>query len=69
MRHDTPYAGRDDGDIVAEANRIIRQSTVHGRVAAVDSACKKSALFSRAVSFGIGMLTGGGICALIAIIF
>ena len=69
MRHDTPSEHKKDDDIVAEANRIIRQNTDHGRSRVIDTACKRSVLVSRGISFVAGCLAGGGFCALVFIIF
>jgi hypothetical protein len=69
MRHDMPSEHKKDDDIVAEANRIIRQNTDHGRSRVIDTACKRSVLVSRGISFVAGCLAGGGFCALVFIIF
>ncbi|MBQ9162177.1 MAG: hypothetical protein IJX74_02770 [Clostridia bacterium] len=65
MRRDTPQILCDDGDIVAEANRIIRQNTEHTRRKAIENACERSAKISRLISFGAGFLAGGGAIALL----
>ena len=68
MRKDIPNAVRDSEDIVAEANRIIRQSTDRHRGWGVDSALSGAARMSRLVAFGIGILLGAGVTALLFVL-
>lgn len=64
--NDSDNGNGNDNDIVAEANRIIRQNTL-GRQAS-EHALKPTSRVSRALCFCAGVLTGGGICAVIAVI-
>ena len=65
MRKDIPPVCRDNSDIVAEANRIVRQSTDKHRRQAIDSALLGASRISKLIAFGTGLLAGGGITALL----
>ena len=69
MRRDIPPVCHDSGDIVAEANRIVRQSTDRHRRAGVDSALAASSRISKLFAFGGGALLGASITALLCLIF
>ena len=68
MRKDIPDTLHNDGDIVAEANRIVRQSTDKRQGAGVDSALRAATRISKLVAFGVGALLGGGITALLFVL-
>ena len=68
MRRDIPPVCQENSDIVAEANRIVRQSTDRHRRHVIDSALFGASRISKLIAFGIGAFVGGGCATLLFVL-